>query len=326
MNEIAPHSPGRSGRSVPIILDTDLDTDCDDAGALAVLHHLADAGRARILGVVCDAPAPHAGAAAAALNAHFGRPKLPVAQCDPSRAAPLVDYLAHRSRCRPEQLYGDFLGKAFAEKNPFVPEDPVALYRRLLAREEDGGVTICAIGLLGPLAALLESPPDAHSPLSGRELVSRKVRCLVSMAIAETPRGRDRFNWWMDRPSADRVLHRWPTPIFIQPHGEQIPTGADFQTTLPAEDPLRIAFERFLGGGGRSRPSWDQLTVLWAALGEASGLRVDFEGGLRYHAETGEHEWLEAPIAAPRMHLGLRDSPRALTRLVESYMLGVSVT
>lgn len=42
--------------SVSIILDTDMDTDCDDVGALAMLHALADNGEAEILGIVCDAP------------------------------------------------------------------------------------------------------------------------------------------------------------------------------------------------------------------------------------------------------------------------------
>jgi hypothetical protein len=33
---------GRGAEPVPIIFDTDMDSDCDDAGALALLHTLAD--------------------------------------------------------------------------------------------------------------------------------------------------------------------------------------------------------------------------------------------------------------------------------------------
>jgi len=35
-----------------VIFDTDIGSDCDDAGALAVLHALADAGELKILGVI----------------------------------------------------------------------------------------------------------------------------------------------------------------------------------------------------------------------------------------------------------------------------------
>ena len=51
-----------------LILDTDIDTDCDDAGALAVLHALADRGEVEIAGVVCDVGNPWAAACAAAVN------------------------------------------------------------------------------------------------------------------------------------------------------------------------------------------------------------------------------------------------------------------
>ena len=37
-----------------IILDTDFETDCDDAGALCVLHALARRGNAAIAGVIAS--------------------------------------------------------------------------------------------------------------------------------------------------------------------------------------------------------------------------------------------------------------------------------
>ena len=43
-------------KPVQIIFDTDMDIDCDDAGALAVLHALMDYEEAEILGVVVDVP------------------------------------------------------------------------------------------------------------------------------------------------------------------------------------------------------------------------------------------------------------------------------
>jgi hypothetical protein len=44
--------PSASTATVPIIFDTDIGTDVDDAGALAILHVLADRGEARILATI----------------------------------------------------------------------------------------------------------------------------------------------------------------------------------------------------------------------------------------------------------------------------------
>ena len=46
--------PSSTGLRAPpsVIFDTDMGSDCDDAGALAILHSLADAGEVRILGVI----------------------------------------------------------------------------------------------------------------------------------------------------------------------------------------------------------------------------------------------------------------------------------
>lgn len=37
-----------------LIIDTDFETDCDDAGALAILHGLADRGLVEPLGIVAS--------------------------------------------------------------------------------------------------------------------------------------------------------------------------------------------------------------------------------------------------------------------------------
>ena len=46
---------------VQLILDTDMDTDCDDAGALAVLNNYLIKGRVDVKAVICDAPSEYGG-------------------------------------------------------------------------------------------------------------------------------------------------------------------------------------------------------------------------------------------------------------------------
>ena len=47
-----PAQPAPAGAPIRVILDTDMDSDCDDMGALAMLHALADSGEAQILAVM----------------------------------------------------------------------------------------------------------------------------------------------------------------------------------------------------------------------------------------------------------------------------------
>lgn len=63
---------------VKVIFDTDMDSDCDDAGALAVLHALADAGEAEILATVCSARHAWSPPAVEAVNRYYGRGELPI--------------------------------------------------------------------------------------------------------------------------------------------------------------------------------------------------------------------------------------------------------
>ena len=57
-----------------IFFDTDMETDCDDAGALAVLHSLADRGECEILATVVSVKDPASVATVDAINTYRGRP------------------------------------------------------------------------------------------------------------------------------------------------------------------------------------------------------------------------------------------------------------
>ena len=69
---------GERSSSVPIIFDTDLGYDTDDAGALAVLHALADRGEAEILATVTVVGDPQSAGALDVINTYYGRPDVPV--------------------------------------------------------------------------------------------------------------------------------------------------------------------------------------------------------------------------------------------------------
>ena len=69
-----------SSAPVPILFDTDMASDCDDAGALAVLHELADRGEATILATVVNRGDANGRSASAvdAINTFCGRGDVPI--------------------------------------------------------------------------------------------------------------------------------------------------------------------------------------------------------------------------------------------------------
>src|SRR5688572_31846471 len=61
-----------------IILDTDFGNDCDDTGALAILHQMAYSGEAEILAVMYPMPDEFGASAIDAVNTYYGKPNIPV--------------------------------------------------------------------------------------------------------------------------------------------------------------------------------------------------------------------------------------------------------
>ena len=59
--------------------------------------------------------------------------------------------------------------------------NPVDLYRRTLSGAQNGSITIVSIGFFDNLSALLDSEPDSYSNLTGKELITAKVKELVIM-------------------------------------------------------------------------------------------------------------------------------------------------
>lgn len=294
---------------VNIILDTDFETDCDDVGALCVLHTLAQRRIVNICGVIASVHSPWPAAAIATINAALGRPDIPVGE---NRTIPNATcYLEHR-RNTENRLYH----KAIASRQipHYEVEDAVELYFRLLNQAADSSIIICAIGLMTVLAEVMRCP-------GGQELIRRKVVRLVSMADGEPLDGCSGFNWNMDSLATQMVIDHWPVELQISPVGTNVLTGETL-ARLPADNPLRCAYEIWNGKQGFLRPSWDQLTVL-AASGVALDkgfLKTVRRGKIIYNASSGKHCW---NIDECGMHtcLGLYCDVKETARWIEKLMI-----
>lgn len=271
-----------------IIYDTDMDTDCDDTGALAMLLNAARESRIELLGIVTDAPVSEAAPCCEAFCRYYGA-DVPIGAVRARRYADdprYARYFAHRPRLRPIQYYNRPLARSVGKTDEDYP-DAAAVYRRLLAEADDNSVTIACVGFMTAMAELLESGGDDISPLDGVELVRRKVCRVVSMG--ELPRTADRcttFNYAMDIKGSEIFFEKCPVPVIISPDGGNVLTGAHLTASLPGTHPLRLAYENY-NGPATGRSSWDLIAVLQAIYPGNPWQHAEELGTVRVSANEG---------------------------------------
>ena len=140
---------------VKVIFDTDMYTDFDDAGALACLHAMADAGECEVLATVANTRDCMSVAMCEIINAYYGRPDIPVG-CSKEIG---------KSGSGPDHVrrYGATVKKyARWAKHPNSNDAPDAnaVYRRVLAAQPDHSVVICSVGFLTNMRRRLETKPE----------------------------------------------------------------------------------------------------------------------------------------------------------------------
>ncbi|WP_259066941.1 nucleoside hydrolase [Mucilaginibacter sp. X4EP1] len=249
-------------KPVHIILDSDMGPDYDDVGAITILHTLADKGEAKILAIMASTRYEGVAGVLNVFNTYFQRPSIPVGV--PKGNAPELRDFQHWT----DTLLAKYPHKI---KNNAEAWDAVKLYRKILAAEPDNSVTIVSIGFLTNLSNLLNTKSDEYSTLTGKELVKRKVKLLVSMA-GGYPAGKE-FNMMEDATASKNVYDNWPGEVIFS--GGEI--GAKIKTGLPLihdaaikNDPVKDVFRISIplakeDSFGRS--SWDETAVLVAIKG-----------------------------------------------------------
>jgi len=238
---------------IPVILDTDIGPDCDDAGALALLHTLAREVPLRILAMTNCTSNPYANGAIDVINRAYGQNDIPIGMYD--KPGFLCD--------EKSEVYNKALCLNYENRFQENQTTPKALdtIKKALTCAEDNSVIFIATGPLNNLADLLKDN-------DGFELVRKKVKHLVTMSC-----GMEQVEWnvEMDIPSARLVFEKWPTAVTVTPFetGLNIITGVNFKT-MDLNHPVRVAYKLFneyhgTGSDGIGRNSWD-LTAVWAAI------------------------------------------------------------
>ena len=285
---LAPLGASAAEPPTPLIFDTDMDSDCDDAAALAMLHALADRGEVEILGTMVSAKHPWSAPCVDAINTYFGRPDLPVGV--PKKPAGIQQ----------GSRYAQQIAASFPHDTPSGQDAPDATrqYRKILTAQPDCSVTIVTVGDVTNLRYLIESVPDVVSPLSGRELVEKKVAHWVCMG-SRYPADLDPGKWGNFKPDAEstvRAISAWPTQITFTGGGrfaESLATGRRL-AELPEDNPVRRVYELYFGGTAKDRHSADQIAVMVAARGVGRPWKLVTEGHNHIFA-NGTHAWRSEP-------------------------------
>ncbi len=267
-------------KPVRVIFDTDMGPDFDDVGAIALLHAFADSGKAEILATVASTGYEGVSAVISALNTYFNRPRVPVGV--PKVKAVMLKDIQHWTDTVLEK-YPHRINRNDETQNA------IDVYRKVLAEQPDTSVTIVTVGFLTNIADLLKSPADNYSPLTGKELVKKKVKRMVSMA-GRFPSGQE-FNIDEDAKAAQYAFSNFPRPIIYSGFeiGNAVKTGLplihnESIQNSPVKDVFRISLN-FRDEDKEGRQSWDQTAVLVAINGhepyyslEYGTIKVDDDG------------------------------------------------
>lgn len=287
-----------------LIIETDIFSDVDDAGALALAHHYADLGRAELIAIGVNTPSRYGHRAVRVINDFFGR-SVPVGAMHP-----LDDSVFERDYAR--YLAEHYGGPATA----LAPDDAVAVHRQALSKAPDGSVSVVSLGFLHNLQRLLTSAADAASPLTGTDLIRAKVAGLVVMG-GRFPSGHE-MNIASFPASARETLAGWPTPVqFVGWEvGAPVVTGKAL-SARGSEDVIATAYRRYAGAGA-GRESWDLIAMMLATEGPGSHLSLSEPGWVTVDA-TGATTF--APDAGGgHRYATLRSAPDALAAHLDSLL------
>ncbi len=284
---------------VKLIFDTDMGNDIDDALALGVIHALQSRHECDLLAVTLSKDNDFAGPFVDLVNTFYGRGNIPIGVVRNGKTPEDSRYLTEPVRAtdngQPRYAFDLRSGKDAPEA--------VGLLRKILASQPDGSVVLVVVGFSTNATRLLDSPADEHSPLSGRDLITCKVKLLSMMAGMFSEKNRVKeYNVFIDVPAAKKVFTEWPTPLIAS--GFEIGQAIKFPASSIQRDfgyvkhhPLKQAYELYQKMP-YDRETWDLTSVLYAVrpdhgyfgVSPAGRITVDAKDITQFETASGANQ------------------------------------
>ena len=304
---------------VRLVFDTDLGADIDDSLALALIHALENRNECQLLAITTTLDNPYVAPMIDILNTFYGRPEIPIAVVKNGLAKGEGRYNRQVFELKDDDGKPRYPRTLTPEDSAKLP-DAVPFLRKLLAAEPDNSVVLVQVGYCTNFARLLGTPADDISPLSGKELIAKKVKFLSLMAgaFAWTP-GYVEWNVKVDVPSAVKLVAECPTEMIFS--GYEVGRLIQYPGMTMQEDygyvkyhPLKDAYLFYRDGFDNTQPTYDLTSVLYAVrpnrgyftLSPPGTVTVQEDGQTTFlHRENGKHRYL---IVNPEQMIQVREA------------------
>ena len=262
--------------AVPVIFETDMGNDIDDALALDLLYKGMDAGHIRLIGVSLNKRSSTSFEFIDLMNTWYGYPDIPIAYTP--RAVDNKDRDYTTPVCELKASDGKPLFKR--SRKPGSWEDPVAMYRRLLAAEPDNSVVVVSVGSFG---------------------VKKRAE----------------YNVINDIPAARKFFAECPSPIVLTPFeiGKQVvyPGRSIAEDFGWAEHHPMVEAYKAYHEMPYDRPTWDVIATYYVLPHEPSSLTLSIPGRITVDEQgfifftpdkAGQHRYITASDRQAGMILG----------------------
>lgn len=271
-----------ANEQLSVILDTDIGSSTDDLFALDLLYKYQDEGKVKLLAVMIDREGEISAKMTDVFNTWYGYPETPIGVTHNSVKNPrvFIDYSLIVNKTERVNAKGEVDPKGKLERPYFkrtltdqqISELPeaVKLYRKILAEQPDRSVVICAVGFLSNLGQLLSTQGDEYSPLSGSELVAKKVKIMYTQGGVFYSSLEPDYNVLNDIEAGRKVYEEWPTPIVFSPM--EVGNEIDYRPKAVLADladyeksPMKTVYAECETDTGQKM--WDPNTVILAVEG-----------------------------------------------------------
>jgi inosine-uridine nucleoside N-ribohydrolase len=272
---------------VPLIFDTDIGNDVDDALALAIIHSFQSRGEAKLLAVTITKDNRYAAPYIDIVDTFYKRPDIPIGMVRNGKTpedSNMIRVPVERKDVYPRRL-----------ADSSAAPDAQEVLRKALTSAADGSVVIAQVGFSTNLARLLATDLP---------LIRQKVR-LLSVMFGHFPVGNAEYNVKTDIPAAQKLVNDWPSPIVFS--GFEIGQALLFPATSIEHDfswapnhPVVDAYRAYQKMP-YDRPTWDLTSVLYAVRPDAKYFNLSAPGqvtvdekGVTHFAESagGRHRYL----------------------------------
>lgn len=237
-----------------IIVDTDIGNDCDDAGALAILHNLKNEKNIEILAILSSTSLIEGAYCTEAINNYYKHECL-IGYNDKK------GYFDHYKK----KTYTQIVANKFHHNNSYLSY--IKAFRKSLASANDNEVIFIALGPMHALKMALISNCDEYSKLNGIDLFNQKVKEVYVMAgkfctekiYFENTEVISEWNIKSDIKSFQYFMNNCHKEItFIPFELGMMLTGKNLKDI---NNPVKVSYDYAANG---LRNSWDPITMYYA--------------------------------------------------------------